>query len=156
NSQLFMSVLVYTESENGKFKKDAFQAASYAKGIADKLGGGATAVAFNTENTSELGNYGVEKVLNISNEKLTAFNAEAYADALAQAAKKVGAKVVVIDQTANGKYLAPLLAVHLEAGYASNVVALPENTEPFTVKRTAFSNKAFNHTTIGTDVKLIG
>lgn len=151
-----MSILVYTESENGKFKKDAFQAASYAKGIADKLGTNVTAIAFNTENTSELGNYGVEKVLNVSHEKLKNFNAEAYADAIAQAAKKEGTKVVVIDQTANGKYLAPLLAVHLEAGYASNVVALPENTEPFTVKRTAFSNKAFNFTTIDTEVKLIG
>lgn len=151
-----MSVLVYTESENGKFKKDAFQVASYAKGIADKTGSTVTAIAFNVEDASALGNYGVEKVLNVSNEKLTSFNAEAYADVIAQAAKKEGAKVVVVDQTANAKYMAPLLAVNLEAGYASNVVALPESTEPFSVKRTAFTNKAFNITSIDTAVKLIG
>lgn len=151
-----MSVLVYTESENGTFKKDAFQVASYAKGIADKLGTKVTAITFNVQDASGLGTYGVEKVLNVSNEKLKNFNAEAYADVIAQAAKKEAAKVVVIDQTANAKYLAPLLAVHLEAGYASNVVALPESTDPFTVKRTAFTNKAFNFTSIDTAVKLIG
>ena len=151
-----MSILVYTESEGGKFKKDALQTASYAKEIANNMGTQVTAVTFNMENSSELGNYGVSKVLNVSSEKLKNFNAEAYADAIAQAAKKEGAKVVVIDQTANAKYLAPLLAVNLEAGYASNVVALPESTEPFTVKRTAFTNKAFNFTTIDTEIKLIG
>ncbi len=151
-----MSILIYTESEGGKFKKDALQIASYASEIAKKMETEVTAIAFNVTDVSELGTYGVSKVLNVSNEKLKNFNAEAYADSIAQAAKKEGAKVVVIDQTANAKFLAPLLAVHLEAGYASNVVALPESTDPFTVKRTAFTNKAFNFTTIDTEVKLIG
>ncbi|HET8838578.1 MAG TPA: electron transfer flavoprotein subunit alpha/FixB family protein [Flavobacteriaceae bacterium] len=151
-----MSILIYTESEGGKFKKDALQLASYASEIGNKLGAGVTAVTFNMNDASELGKYGVSKVLNISNEKLKNFNAEAYADAIAQAAKNESSKVVVIDQTANAKYLAPLLAINLEAGYASNVVALPESTEPFTVKRTAFTNKAFNFTTIDTEVKLVG
>ena len=33
-----MSVLVYTESEQGKFKKTAFEVASYAKAVADQMG----------------------------------------------------------------------------------------------------------------------
>ena len=151
-----MSVLVYTESENGKFKKAAFEAASYAKGIADKLGSSVTAVSINAENTAELGKYGVSKVLEVSNDKLSKFNADAYADVITQAAKNEDAKVVILSQTANDKYLAPLLAVNLEAGYAPNVVTLPESTEPFQVKRNAFTNKAFNLTTISTDVKIVG
>ncbi|MDR6301986.1 electron transfer flavoprotein subunit alpha/FixB family protein [Mesonia maritima] len=151
-----MSVLVYTESENGKFKKAAFEAASYAKGIADKLGSSVTAVSINAENTAELGKYGVSKVLEVSNDKLSKFNADAYADVITQAAKNEDAKVVILSQTANDKYLAPLLAVNLEAGYAPNVVALPESTEPFQVKRNAFTNKAFNLTTISSDVKIVG
>ncbi len=151
-----MSVLVYTESEEGKFKKTAFEVASYAKGVADMMGTQVTAVAFNAGDTSELGNYGVSKVLKVNSDKLEKFNAEAYADAIKQAAEKEGAKVVIVSQSANAKYLAPLLAVQLEAGYASNVVALPESTEPLEVKRTAFTNKAFNFTRISTDVKIIG
>ncbi|TQD39804.1 electron transfer flavoprotein subunit alpha/FixB family protein [Haloflavibacter putidus] len=151
-----MSVLVYTESENGKFKKAAFEAASYAKGIADKMDTNVTAVSVNAEDTSDLGKYGVSKVLKVNNDKLQKFNADAYADVIAQAAKNEDAKVVVIGQTANDRYLAPILAVNLEAGYAPNAVALPESTSPFQVKRNAFTNKAFNITEISTDVKIVG
>lgn len=151
-----MSVLVYPESEDGNFKTVSFEVASYAREIAQNMQTTVTAVTFNNSEASELGNYGVDKVLNVKNDKLKNFNAEAYADVIKQAAEKEGAKVVVISQSANSKYLAPLLAVHLNAGYASNVVALPESTEPFTVKRTAFTNKAFNFTSMTTDVKIIG
>lgn len=151
-----MSVLVYTESEEGKFKKASLEVASYAKEVAQMLQTTVTAVSFNTKDASELKNYGIDKVLNITNDKLGNFNAEAYADVLKQAAEKEGSKVVILSQSANSKYVAPLLAVHLNAGYASNVVALPESTDPFTVKRTAFTNKAFSHTKIDTDIKIIG
>ncbi|HET7361093.1 MAG TPA: electron transfer flavoprotein subunit alpha/FixB family protein [Salinimicrobium sp.] len=151
-----MSVLVYIESENGKFKKASLETASYAKGVAEMLNTEVSAVTFNAEDVSELSKYGISKVLKISNEKLKKFNAEAYADAIKQAVEKEGSEVVVLSQSANSKYLAPLLAVQLDAGYASNVVALPESTDPFQVKRTAFTNKAFNHAQINTEVKIIG
>ncbi|TSE07125.1 electron transfer flavoprotein subunit alpha/FixB family protein [Aquimarina algiphila] len=151
-----MSVLVYTESEGGKFKKTAFEVASYAKEVANMLGTTVTAVSVNGGDSNELGAYGVDKVLEIKNDKLTAFNAKAYADAIKQAAEKEETKVIVVSSTADSKFLAPLLAVHLDAGYASNVVALPESTSPFKVKRTAFTNKAFNITEMTTDVKVIG
>ncbi len=151
-----MSVLVYTESENGKFKKTALEVASYAKAVASKLGTTVTAVTINAEDTSALATYGVDKVLNIFNTELDVFNAKSYASAIAQAAKQEDAKVVVVSQTADSKYLAPILAINLEAGYVSNVVETPSNTTPFTVKRTAFTNKAFNNTSINTDVKIIG
>ncbi|MCQ0110632.1 electron transfer flavoprotein alpha subunit apoprotein [Zhouia amylolytica] len=151
-----MSVLIYTESENGKFKKIAFETASYAKEVAEKLGSTVTAVAINVDDTSELSKYGVDKVLSVKNEKLSNFNVKAYADVLQQAATKEEAKVVILNSSANDKYLAPVLAISLNAGYASNVVALPESTSPFKVKRTAFTNKAFNITEITSDIKLIG
>lgn len=151
-----MSILVYTESENGTFKKTAFEVASYAKAVADQMGTSVTAVAVNVNDTSELGKYGVDKVLNVSNDGLAKFNAKSYASVLSQAAKQEGSKVVVLSQSADSKYLAPLLSVELDAGYASNVVAVPTSTSPFTVKRTAFTNKAFNFTTIDTDVKIVG
>ena len=150
-----MSVLVYTESEQGKFKKAAFEVASYAKTVANQLDTTVTAIAINASDTSELGNYGVDKILNVSNTQLDQFNANAYAAVVKQAAEKENAKVVILSSSADSKYLAPLLAVGLKAGFASNVVEAPSNTAPFTVKRTAFTNKAFNITTINTDVKLV-
>ncbi len=151
-----MSVLVYTESEQGKFKKTAFEVASYAKAVAQQLGTNVTAITINAADASELGNYGVDKVLQVNNAELEKFNANAYASVIEQAAKHENATVVVVSSSADSKYLAPMLAIKLDAGYASNVVEAPSNTAPFTVKRTAFTNKAFNMTSITTDVKIVG
>lgn len=148
-----MSVLVYIESNQGTFKKSALEVASYGKAVANQLGTSVTAVTFNASDASELGKYGVDKVLNISNDNK--FDANVYADAIKQAAIAEGSKVVVLSSSADSKYLAPLLAVGLDAGYASNVVEAPISTSPFTVKRTAFTNKAFSFTEIHTDVKII-
>lgn len=151
-----MSILIYAESAEGKFKKVAFELASYAKKVAEKMGTTVTAVAINAGDVSGLSKYGVDKVLKVTNDKLGAFNAKAYADVIKQAAQKEGTKVVILSSTTDSLYLAPLVAVGLNAGYASNVVALPESTSPFTVKRNAFSNKAFNITEVTTDVKVLG
>lgn len=150
-----MSVLIYTEFTEGKFKKVALELASYAKKVAESLGTTVTAVAINAGDVSELGKYGVDKVLKVTDAKLDTFNAKAYADVIKQAAQKEGAKVVVLTSTTDSLYLAPIVAVNLEAGYASNVVALPVSVTPFQVKRNAFSNKGFNVTEISSDVKVI-
>ena len=150
-----MSVLIYTEFAEGKFKKVALELASYAKKVAESLGTTVTAVAINAGDVSELGKYGVDKVLKVTDAKLDTFNAKAYADVIKQAAQKEGAKVVVLTSTTDSLYLAPIVAVNLEAGYASNVVALPVSVAPFQVKRNAFSNKGFNVTEISSDVKVI-
>ncbi|QNK76368.1 electron transfer flavoprotein subunit alpha/FixB family protein [Winogradskyella undariae] len=151
-----MSILVYTESENGKFKKAALEVVSYAKAIADQMGTSVTAIAVNADNTEVLGNYGASKVLLIKDESLKAFNVKKYATIVESAAKNEDAKVVVLSSSADSKYLAPMLAVALEAGYVSNVIETPSNVSPFTVKRSAFTNKAFANTEINTEVKIVG
>ena len=150
-----MSLLIYAESAEGKLKKVAFELASYAKKVAESLGTTVTAVTVNATDVSELSNYGVDKVLKVTNDKLANFTAKAFADVIKQAAQKENAKVIVLSSTTDSLYLAPLVAVGLEAGFASNVVGLPISTSPFQVKRTAFSNKAFNTTEITTDVKIL-
>ena len=151
-----MSILVYTESEEGKYKKIAQEAVSFARGIADKMDMSVTAVAINGGDASELEKCGANKVLQVKDDALKNFNAAAYADILAQAAKKEEAKVVVVSSSANAKFLAPLLAVNLDAGYVPNVSELPESTSPFKVKHSVFTNKAFATTEIKTDIKVVG
>ena len=150
-----MSILIYAEYADGKFKKVAFELASYAKKVAETLGTSVTAVTINAGDVSELSNYGVDKVLKVSNDKLANFTAKAYADVIKQAAQKENVKLVLLSSTTDSLYLAPLVSVALDAGFASNVVGLPISLAPFHVKRTAFSNKAFNTTEISTDVKVL-
>tara|TARA_R110000868_G_scaffold58981_4_gene181311 strand:+ start:74 stop:1042 length:969 start_codon:yes stop_codon:yes gene_type:complete len=151
-----MSILIYAESAEGKFKKVAFELASYAKKVAESLGTTVTALTINAGDVSELSKYGVDKVLKVSNDQLAGFTAKAYADVIKQAADKESAKLVLLSSTTDSIYLASLAAVALSAGYASNVVGLPLSTSPFQVKRTAFSNKAFNITEMDTEVKVLG
>ena len=150
-----MSILIYAESADGKFKKVAFELASYAKKLAETLDTTVTALTINATDVSELSNYGVDKVLKVNNDQLKDFSAKAYADVLKQAAQEGDQKVIVLSSSTDSLYLAPLLAVSLSAGYASNVIGLPISTSPFEVKRSAFSNKAFVMTDITTDVKVL-
>ncbi|NQY00965.1 MAG: electron transfer flavoprotein subunit alpha/FixB family protein [Flavobacteriaceae bacterium] len=151
-----MSVLVYASATDGKFKKSTFEVVSYGKKVATLLGTDLVAFTINADDASELQHYGAEKILSVYNEQLSVFNAKAYALSIEQAAKSNNANVVVIDSSADGLYIAPLLAVGLDAGYASNVIAVPETTDSFTVKRKAFSNKGFSNTVISTENKVIG
>lgn len=150
-----MSVLIFAESVDGKFKKVAFELASYAKKVAESMSTTVTAVTINVNDANELGKYGVEKVLAVTNDDLKTFSAKAFADVVKQAAKTENAKVIVLSATTDSLYMAPLVAVGLDAGFASNIVALPISISPFQVKRTAFSNKAFSFTEISTDVKIL-
>lgn len=151
-----MSVLVYASSSDGKFKKSTFEVISYGKKVADLLGTNLIALTINADDASELQNYGAGSILTVSSDQLATFNAKAYASTIQQASEANGANVVVIDSSADGLYLAPIVAVGLNAGYASNVIDAPSSTDPFTVKRKAFSNKGFNNTVISTENKVIG
>lgn len=150
-----MSVLVFAETSEGKFKKSAFEVTSYGKKVAEQLGTNLVVLAINPSDATLLYTYGAEKVLTISNDALNTFNAKVVADLLKQAAEKENSEVVIVDSGANGLYLAPTVAVLLNAGFVSNVVALPSETSPFTVKRKAFSNKAFSNTQITTATKVV-
>ena len=112
-----------------------------------------------TINNSEPTAFGLltrmNKVLNVSNDKLNNFSAKAYADVIAQAAKRKGTQIVLVSSSTDSLYLAPLVAVALETGYASNEVFYLKALR-LSSKRTAFSNKAFNITEISTPVKVLG
>ena len=151
-----MSVLVFADSSEGKFKKSAFEVVSYGKKVAEQLGSNVVALSINANNIEELYTYGAEKVISVSNDSLSIFNAKAYSSVIKQVAEAQNSSIVILDSSINGLHIAPMVAVALEAGYASNVVAIPSEISPFTVKRQAFSNKAFSNTIIATDKKVVG
>jgi electron transfer flavoprotein alpha subunit len=142
-----MSVLIYAENADGKFKKSTFEAVSYAKAIADQNNTNLIAISIGdvaSDKLAALGKYGAEKVLNVTNDKLKNFVNQAYASVIAEAAKANSANIVILSNSFSGRGLAPRLGVKLEAGVADGAVALPEqNDGKFTVKKTAFSGKAF-------------
>jgi len=151
-----MSVLVYASSSDGKFKKSAFEVISYGKKVAEELGTNIITLTINAADVTELQNYGADTIVSVNNATLNDFNAKEYASVIQQVAESKASKVIVIDSSIDGLYVAPLVSVALNAGYASNVVDAPSSTSPFVVKRKAFSNKGFNNTEITTENKVIG
>ena len=150
-----MSILVYIESKNNKPKKSSFEVVSYAKELSIKLSLELIVLTINIDEDSEIIKYGPDKIININESSLQIFNAKVYADVINQVVNNFSSSYVILNGSADCKYLAPLLAVKLDAGYLSNVVEQPSSLEPFTVKRTSFSNKSFCDASIKSDKKII-
>lgn len=150
-----MSVLVIIETEKNKLKRNAAEVASYGVGLAADLKTSCSAIAFHSDNADSLGQFGISKVAVVSNVPMH-FDANTYADTIAQHVQQIKATHLIVSSSADAKFLAPLLAAKLNAAYVPNVVALPSATNPLTVKRTAFTNKAFANTTIEGSCSIIG
>ena len=151
-----MAVLVYAESWNGSFKKATFEAVSYAAQLANKIGTDAIAITIAHQgDANELGNYGANKVLTITDETLNTFNNQSYANAIVAASNHVNAETVVISNTNNGKAIAPIIAAKREAALITNAIELPSTLSPFTLKRKAFSSKAYALFSTDSNLKVI-
>jgi len=150
-----MSILLFIESENNKLKRNAAEIASYGVALADKLNKDCVAISFNADNAQELGQFGVSKVFNVTNTPQQ-FDAHVYANVLTHYVAKLAATHIIVSSSAYAKFLAPLIAANTNAAYVPNVVALPHEYQPLTVRRTAFTNKAFANTTLTAEVNIIG
>ncbi|NOU46992.1 MAG: electron transfer flavoprotein subunit alpha/FixB family protein [Bacteroidales bacterium] len=153
-----MSVLLYTENWDGKFKKVSFELASYAAKLAAEMGVSISAISLGPveeEELTKLGNYGIPVVLSASCSNYTSLDNQAIAHAVASAAQQIGATVVILAQSNLGKAIAPRLSVKLKAGMVSGVQGLPVSLNPFTVKKMVFTGKAFANISIQTAIKVI-
>lgn len=140
-----MSVLVYIETQEGEIKKSSLEVASYGRAIANANKSALIAVCFGLQDTSLLGQYGVDKVYVIPTPEDAYFNADRHSSTLVQVATSESVDLLIVSGSANGRYLGPLAAAKFEATYFSNVIGLPLSYTPLMVKRSCFTNKAFNH-----------
>jgi electron transfer flavoprotein alpha subunit len=154
-----MSVLVYVENADGKFKKSIFEVVSYAATIAEQLKTELIAISIGNVSPDDLinlGKFGASKVLNVSNDKLKSFVNQAYASIISEAAKKEASTVIVLSNSFSAKGLAPRIAVKLKAGLADSAIELPEiDNGKFLIKKTAFSGKAFASVELISAIKVI-
>ena len=153
-----MSVLVYTENWDGKFKKLSFELVSFAAGIAKMMGSSVTAVSIGKVDESELkklGNYGAGKIISVTNDKLVSLDNQAYTSVISDISSKENASVIVISNNNTGKAIAPRLSVRLKAGVGSGVSKLPLSLSPFTVYKRTYSGNAYAHLVIKSSVKIL-
>ena len=150
-----MGVLVYLESEENKFKKTAYEALSYGKALADKMGVKVCGLIVNCSDTDSLKKYGADKIITIDNPDFQKFSSKKYSYALAEVIKSENSSVVILSSSANSKFLGAHLSGITDASYVSNVVEIPESISPFVIKRTCFTNKAFSSTEMNDGLRII-
>ena len=150
-----MAVLVYIESEENKFKKTAYEALSYGKALADKMGVKVSGLVFNCSDTDSLKKYGADKIITIDNPDFEKFSSKKYSHALAEVIKSENSSVVILSSSADSKFLGAHLSGITDSSYVSNVVGIPESISPFVVKRTCFTNKAFSSTEMIDGLRII-
>jgi electron transfer flavoprotein alpha subunit len=150
-----MAVLVYIESEENKFKKTAYEALSYGKALADKMGVKVSGLVFNCSDTDSLKKYGADKIITIDNPDFEKFSSKKYSHALAEVIKSENSSVVILSSSADSKFLGAHLSGITDSSYVSNVVGIPESISPFVVKRTCFTNKAFSSTEMIDGIRII-
>jgi electron transfer flavoprotein alpha subunit len=153
-----MSVLVYTENWDGKFKKISFELVSYAHQLSVRMGTHSVVLSIGNvpeEELKKLVHYGAEKIIKVEDSRVDGLVNKAYASIITQVAEKEAADVVVFSHNFTGKALAPRVAVRLKAGVASGVNALPDSIDPFIVKKGVFTGKAIGHINIKSSKKIL-
>ena len=153
-----MSVLVYTQNWDGKFKKSTFELVSYAAKVAELLNTNAVALSIGAVDENELrrlGNYGARKILSVNNEFCKILDNQVYTNIISQIAANQNASVLVLSNNNEGKAIAPRLSVRLKAGIGSGVSKLPLNLDPFMVYKRTYSGNAYAHVVINTSTKIL-
>ncbi len=151
-----MGILIVLESEKGQLKSNSGELLSYGKALGNFMATDVFALSINCSAQSSVEKYGVSKAIEVHSEHLQSFNAKNYADCVAEVSRKLNCDIIVVSSSTNAKYMSGILAQKLQASYTNNIVDLPIEKSPFTVKRSVYSNKAFAHTELNAAVKILG
>ncbi len=118
-----MTVLVIAEQVDGVFRKVTFEALSAARRldsqvVAMVLGSGIEGAA------AQLGKYGAAKTLVADDAALAEYTVDAYTEVVAGIVGQTSPAVVILGATTQGKELAGRLSARLDAGLATDCVAV--------------------------------
>lgn len=151
-----MSVLVFAENLKGICKKAAFEALTFGHNVAQQMGTDCHAVTIGKiENIDDLGTYGADKVHQIAGQSSEDFEGQRFAKAISDLAQSIGAKVIIMGHSSQGKSIAGRVAVRMNAGLVTGVNELPSMDGGFHVNKSLFSGKAVATYNYHTDVKVL-
>jgi len=152
-----MKILALAEQRDNKLKKSAFEVVRTARTIADQTGGEVIALVIGDHVQAiagELGGYGAAKILAVEQPKLGKYSATAYAKIIAETAKKEQTDILLLPATAMGRDSAPRVAVKLDAGLASDCIALKVDNGTIIATRPVYAGKALSEIKINSAVKV--
>jgi electron transfer flavoprotein alpha subunit len=154
-----MPILVFVETTNGEVKKSSREAVSYAAGVAEKINGPVIALVLgNLENDkiATLGKNGADKALLVRDPRLDHGELKAYATCIVTAMKSENADLLILAKSSLSDIIAGRVAVQMKAALVTNVMALPNIDNGFTVKKSIYTGKAYASVQLHSGIKILG
>ena len=135
-----MTVLVIAEQVDGAFRKVTFEALTAARSLgadiqAVVLGSGIEGIA------TQLAQYGAAKIMVADDAALTDYTVDAYTQVLAGIIGQLNPTVVMLGATTQGKELAGRLSARLDAGLATDCLAIKMDDGQVTATRPMYGGK---------------
>ena len=149
-----MSITVYTENWEGKFRKSTFEAVCYAKKIADMSNEEVKAISVGEIDENELkklSNFGANTI--VSYPKIKKNNEKGVATIIKNESEN--SSIIIFSNTFNAKSIAPRVSVKLNAGLVTNVISEIKSLEKISVKRQSFSSKAIESVSLKSNCGVI-
>ncbi|MFP5213710.1 MAG: electron transfer flavoprotein subunit alpha/FixB family protein [Acidobacteriota bacterium] len=139
-------VCVVAESRGGVFRRVSFEVASEGRRIADALGIPLYAVAVGSgvaERASELGRYGVDKVLVRDDAKLEHYLAETYVPVVHEMIKMLDPQAIILPASVDGRDMAARLGTRLRMTLVQDVTQIAMENGKIRTRWPIFSGKCF-------------
>ncbi|MFC1816481.1 electron transfer flavoprotein subunit alpha/FixB family protein [Thermodesulfobacteriota bacterium] len=152
------SVLTISEQLDGVYRKVTFEAISAGRRIADSLGCDLITVVLGSDvekKSSELGNYGSDRILVADRQDLAEYLTDSYTNVLADIITKESPAIVVLGATSQGKDLSARLAARLNAPLAMDCVAINIEDSDLIVTRPMYGGKVLADVILEGNPKII-
>jgi len=151
-------ILVFAEQRDGEVKKSSLEAISLAGKLANSSGAEFVTVLIGHDLSgieNDLAKYGAANIYKYTNDNLALYNSEGYTKVLADAVTQLGADVVFLAATAMGRDLAPHLGARLNAGVATDCVAVALEDGELKIIRPMYAGKVRTIIKLHSDIKII-
>ncbi len=149
-----MSILVYCDHFEGKFRKVSLEMLSEAARIAEKTGDEVHAVVIGPNSKAlaeQTGKYGAKKAYYCEDSVLENYSTEAYVDVVEKAFDDSEPKLFMIGHNPRGRDLAPRLAQKLELGMISDIIEIEVDGDEFVFTKPIYAGKCLTKQKCTTD-----
>jgi electron transfer flavoprotein alpha subunit len=150
-------ILAFVESRDNKIKNSGFETASTALKLANDSGGEVEALLIGSGVSgiaSELGAYGIKKVLVAEDPRLEKYSTTAYSKIIAEALKQSGADIIILSATSIGKDAGPRVSARLEAGLVVDCTEIKAEGGNIIATRPVYAGKALVDVKVNSPVKM--
>ncbi len=145
------NILAVCEQKHGQVRKVSREIVAAARLLADALGGSVDALVLGAPGVdagSDLGAAGADRVLVATHASFALYQPDGYAATASAQAKSGAYAAVVVAATAQGRDLAPRLAVQLDAPLAMDATGLAVQGGKIVATRPVYAGKAIQQVTL--------